>query len=145
MDKLSELASEKNIHVFLEKYKITNDQGQKLDFKDHNYMWDVYEDLSPRQAILKAAQITASTCFNIKALWIAKNKGMDIIYSLPSSSDIKDFVAGKTNRLIANNDIFQKWTKDKDSIEQKQVGNNIIYYRGTWTERAAIAIPARLS
>lgn len=141
---LSTLAAEKNIHVFLEKYGITNDQGEKLDFKDHAYLWDIYEDFSPRQAILKAAQIGFSTCANIKALWAAKNRGMDIIYSLPSASDIKDFVSGKTNRLIANNRILQAWTADKDSIEQKRVGANVIYFRGTWTERAAIAIPADL-
>ncbi|MEI8345297.1 MAG: phage terminase large subunit family protein [Candidatus Omnitrophota bacterium] len=85
-----------------------------------------------------------STAANIKALWLAKNKKLDIIYSLPSASDIKDFVGGKTNRLIANNPVFQEWTADKDSIEQKRVGSNVIYFRGTWTERAAIAIPADL-
>jgi Phage terminase large subunit (GpA) len=141
---LSELAAEKNIHVFLETYGVTNDQGEPLDFKDHAYLWDIYEDFSPRQAILKAAQIGISTCINIKALWLAKNRGMDIIYSLPSASDIKDFVSGKTNRLIANNAILAKWTEDKDSIEQKGVGSNVLYFRGTWTERAAIAIPADL-
>ncbi len=144
MSDLAKLASEKNIQVFLEYYTITNDQGQKLDFKDHPYLWDIYEDFSPKQAIRKAAQIGFSTTANIKALWLAKNRGMDIIYSLPSASDIKDFVSGKTNRLIAGNPIFQEWTQDKDSIEQKRVGNNVIYFRGTWTERAAIAIPADL-
>lgn len=139
-----EIAATQSILKFLDYYHITNDQGQELDFKDHEYMWDVYSDFSPKIAVLKAAQITASTCFNLKALWLAKNKGMDIIYSLPSSSDIKDFVSGKTNRLITNNPILQEWTIDKDSIEQKKVGSNVIYYRGTWTERAAIAIPADL-
>ncbi len=133
-----------NIHIFLEQYAITNDQGQKLDFYDHPFMWDIFEDWSPQIVGKKAAQITWSTCFNIKALYAAKYFGMDIIYTLPSSSDIKDFVSGKTNRLIANNPIFGEWTKDKDSIEQKKVGDNIMYFRGTWTERAAIAIPADL-
>lgn len=136
--------SERQIHIFLEAYQISNDQGDTLDFKDHAYLWDIFQDFSPRQAILKAAQIGMSTCVNIKALWLAKNKGMDIIYTLPSSADIREFVSGKTNRLINNNPIFQEWTEDKDSIEQKQVGKNIIYYRGTWSERAAIAIPADL-
>lgn len=136
--------ADRNIHVFLEAYNITNDQGEKLDFKEHPYLWDIYEDFSPRQAILKAAQIGMSTTINIKALWLAKNKHMDIIYSLPSSADIKDFVSGKTNRLISNNQIFQEWCEDKDSIEQKRVGDNVIYFKGTWTERAAIATPADL-
>lgn len=141
---LIEKLAERNIQVFLEAYGITNDQGEKLDFKEHQYLWDIFQDFAPRQAILKAAQIGMSTCINIKALWIAKNKGMDIIYTLPSSADIREFVSGKTNRLINNNPIFQEWTEDKDSIEQKQVGKNVIYYRGTWSERAAIAIPADL-
>lgn len=141
---LVKAAAERNIHVFLEAYGITNDAGEKLDFKDHAYLWDIYEDLSPKQAILKAAQIGFSTTANIKALWIAKNLGLDIIYTLPAANDIQDFVSGKTNRLISNNPIFQEWTADKDSIAQKRVGDNVIYYKGTWTERAAIATPADL-
>ena len=139
-----EIACTQSILLFLDYYHISNDQGQLLDFKDHSYLWDIYKDFSPKQAILKAAQIGFSTTANIKALWLAKNRGMDIIYSLPSASDIKDFVSGKTNRLIDYNSIFQQWTADKDSIEQKRVGNNVIYFKGTWTERAAIATPADL-
>lgn len=139
-----EQAAQQSILKFLDHYHISNDQGQELDFKQHEYLWDIYKDFSPKQVILKAAQIGFSTMANIKALWLAKNRGLDIIYSLPSAADIKDFVSGKTNRLIANNSIFQQWTEDKDSIEQKHVGNNVIYFRGTWTERAAIAIPADL-
>ena len=144
MDEKELYASTQSIHLWLESYQVTNDQGEVLDFREHEYMWEVYKDFSPFQAILKAAQITASTCLNLKALWLAKNKGMDIIYSLPSASDIREFVSGKTNRLIMNNPILQEWTQDKDSIEQKKVGNNIIYFRGTWNERQAIAIPADL-
>lgn len=133
-----------NIHLFNEIFSISNDQGDKLDFKDHPFLWDIFGDFTPKQAILKAAQIGFSTTANIKALWLAKNRGMDIIYSLPTANDVREFVSGKTNRLISNNPIFQEWTQDKDSIEQKRVGNNVIYFRGTWTERAALAIPADL-
>ena len=139
-----EKIAEQAIGYFIKHYNITNDQGELLDFKDHAYLKQIYTDFTPKQAILKAAQIGFSTTANIKALWLAKNKGMDIIYSLPSASDIKDFVSGKTNRLIDYNPIFQQWTADKDSIEQKRVGNNVIYFKGTWTERAAIATPADL-
>lgn len=133
-----------SIHVFLEKYGITNDQGQKLDFKEHAFMWDVYKDWSSKLVCMKAAQITFSTTMINKCLWLARYRGMDIIYSLPTVSDVGDFVAGKVNRLINNNPIFQQWTADKDSIEQKSIGKNKIYFRGTWTERAALATPADL-
>src|ERR1017187_4584338 len=141
---IDDLLATEFISAFILKHRITNDQGEKLDFIDHPYLLDIYDDFTPKQAVLKAAQIGFSTTANIKALWLAKNKGMDIIYSLPSAADIKDFVSGKTNRLIDNNAIFQQWTADKDSIEQKRVGNNVIYFKGTWTERAAIATPADL-
>lgn len=132
------------IGFFLKHYKITNDQGQPLDFKDHAYLKEIYTDFSPKQAILKAAQIGFSTTVNIKALWAAKNMKMDIIYSLPSGGDVNDFVSGKTNRLIANNPIFQTWTADMDTIDQKHVGQNVLYFKGTWSDRAAIATPADL-
>ncbi len=134
----------RNIHIFNEVYGITNDQGEKLDFKDHPFLWDIFSDFSPELCCRKAAQIGFSTMANIKALWLAKNRKLDIIYSLPAANDIREFVAGKTNRLINNNPIFQTWTEDKDSIEQKRVGNNNIYFRGTWTDRAALMIPADL-
>lgn len=141
---IAEQFAEVNMHCFLEHYGVTNDQGNKLDFKEHNFLWDIYSDFSPNQAILKAAQIGFSTAANIKSLWLAKNRRMDIIYSLPTAGDVNEFVSGKTNRLIANNEIFQKWTADKDSIAQKKVGDNIIYFRGTWVDRAALMISADL-
>jgi ribosomal protein L24E len=148
MEKLRQ-PEERDILFFLEKYQISNDQGQKLDFVDHPFLIDIYQDNSPELVCLKAAQIGFSTLANIKAMWLAKNKrsdgyGFDIIYSLPSASDMNLFVSSKTNRLIANNPIFQEWTDDKDSIEQKRIGKSTIHFRGTQTEQAALAIPADL-
>jgi ribosomal protein L24E len=141
--------SKVSIYVFLEHYLITNDQSQKLDFIDHPFLYDIYGDWSKEIVCLKAAQIGFSTMANIKIMWLAKNwrkdgYGFDIIYSLPSASDMNLFVSSKTNRLIANNPIFQEWTDDKDSIEQKKIGKSTIHFRGTQTEQAALAIPADL-
>lgn len=134
-----------SIHAFIDRYNIKTDTGIPLDFKDHQFMWDIYRDMSPKQVIMKAAQITMSTCATLKALWIAKNKQMDLIYTLPTESDRNSFVGGKVNRIIAQNPILLEWTKDKDSVEQKQVGNNFIHFRGTWTQKAAIMIPSDLN
>lgn len=139
-----EVYAQKSIYGFLEHSNAVNDQGLPLDFYDHAFMWDIYGDWSPEIALLKAAQVTCSTCFTYKTLFAAKNFGWDIIYSLPTADDAKDFVSGKVNRLIANNPILSTWTEDKDSVEQKRVGKNNIYYKGTWSERAAIRVPADL-
>lgn len=136
---------EYSIHAFLDKYNIKTDTGVVLDFRDHAFMWDVYKDLSPKQAIMKAAQVTMSTCAILKAFWISKYRQIDLIYTLPTESDRNIFVGSKVNRIIAQNPILQDWVKDKDSIEQKQVGNNSIHFRGTWTQRTAIMVPSDLN
>lgn len=140
-----EALSKQNIHIFLEYYQIKNEQGILIDFKNHAFLWDMYADFTPKQAVLKAAQIGATTEEIIKTLWLAWAKRMDIIYILPTQTDVVQFSGGKVNRIIANNPIFQRLTKDKDTVEQKQVGDNIIYYRGSWGQKQAIMVSSDLN
>jgi hypothetical protein len=137
--------SDHSIHAWLQEHKVKTETGVKLDFKDHLFMFDVYSDESPFIVCEKAAQITFSTMAIIKKFWMSKKRKLDIIYTLPSASDIKDFVGAKVNRIIQQNQILQDYVSDKDTIEQKRVGESIIYYRGTWTDRAAIAVSADLT
>lgn len=134
-----------DIRIFLELHQIKNEQGTVLDFKDHAFLWDIYGDFAPKQVILKAAQIGFSTLAIIKSLWTAKYKGIDLIYTLPTADDVNDFVSGKVNRIVSQNPIFQEFVKDKDSIEQKRVGDHVVYYRGTWTQKAALMITSDLN
>lgn len=126
------------------KYKIKNESGKEISFYDHMYLWDIYNDLSPQMVCLKAAQIGFSTLAILKTFWLAHNKKLDIIYSLPTTSDVYQFVGGKTNRFIGQNPILQEYTKDKDTIDQKQIGNSMVYYKGTFVERAALMTSADL-
>lgn len=134
-----------SIHAWLDQNNIKTDTGVPLDFRAHSFMWDIYKDMSQKQVIMKAAQVTMSTCAILKAFWIAKYRKMDLIYTLPTESDRNTFVGGKVNRLISQNPALLEWTKDKDSVEQKQVGDNFIHFRGTWTQKAAIMIPSDLN
>lgn len=136
---------ERNIHIFLEENHIKNEQGLPLDFKDHAFLWDIYQDMSPLQVILKPPQIGLTVLNLLKALWVAKNKHKDIIYTLPTQADVWDMAGGKVNRLIAQNPILQQWTKDHDSVEQKTVGDNIIYWRGTFTAKQAMMVSSSLN
>ena len=135
---------EHSIITWIFNQRIKTETGEPLDLRDHLFLYDIYRDFSPKQVIMKGAQIGFSTLAILKTMWLAKNRGMDIIYTLPSANDVVDFAGGKVNRIIATNPILQEWVQDKDSVEQKKVGNNIIYWRGTWTERAAIMVSADL-
>lgn len=139
------MLSEVSIVAWITEHGIKNEAGNPIDFRDHLFLLDIYEDQSPKLVCYKAAQIGFSTMAILKSLWLAKHRKLDIIYTMPSSSDMKDFVGGKVNRIISQNPVLLDYVKDKDSIEQKQVGDNIVYYRGTFTEKAAIAVSSDLN
>src|SRR5438309_353936 len=137
--------SDISIHAWIQENRLKTEQGNPISFKDHLFLFDVYRDLSPKQVVLKAAQIGLSTLEILKAFWVSKNLGLDIIYTLPTEDDRNEFVSGKVNRLIAQNPVLAEYVKDKDSVEQKRVDNNLIYYRGTWTKKAAIMVSSDLN
>jgi hypothetical protein len=101
--------------------------------------------MTPKQVVQKPAQVGESTKNILKSLHTTQYLKLDIIYTLPTANDVKDFVSGKVNRIVANNPILEKWIKDKDSVEQKRVGNNVIYYRGTWTDKTAMMVSSDLN
>ena len=135
---------EKTPTSWINKYQIKNESGKEISFYDHIFLWDIYNDFSPQMVCLKAAQIGFSTLAILKTMWLAKHQKMDIIYSLPTSSDVNQFVGGKTNRIISQNPVLQEYTKDKDTIDQKQIGDSMVYYKGTFVERAALMTSADL-
>jgi hypothetical protein len=134
--------SDVNIHAWIQENKIKNEKGERIDFRQHLFLYDIYEDNSDNLVIMKAAQVGASTLEIIKNTFDAKRYRMDIIYTLPTDGDVSVFVGGKVNRIIANNPILLQYIADKDSIEQKAIGESMIYFRGTWTKKAAIMVTA---
>jgi len=137
--------SDISIHAWLSEHQIKNEAGIILDFRDHLFLFDIYSDQSPKLVCYKAAQIGFTTMALLKSIWLAKMKRMDCIYTMPSVTDVREIIGGKLNRLIANNPILLEYVKDKDAIEQRQFGDNIIYYRGTWSEKAAIGVSSDLN
>ena len=130
------------IHPWLRENQICNEKGNRIEFDKHPFLFRIYADQSQFLTIMKAAQVGLSTCAILKNHNDAKQHKMDIIYTLPTDSDVRTFVGGKVNRIIANNKTMLEDVADKDSIEQKQIGNSMIYFRGTWTKKAAIMVTA---
>ncbi len=127
------------------KHNLKNETGFPIDFEKRRWQIDMWNDLSPKQVTLKPPQIGETIKNLIKSFYVAKKLKKDIIYTLPTEDDVKDMAGGKINRIIAQNPILQEWVRDKDSVEQKQVGENIIYYRGTWTSKAAMMVSSSLN
>jgi hypothetical protein len=127
------------------KHQITNEAGLPLTFDDRKWAWDMYNDLSQFQVTLKPPQIGETVKNIVKSFWVAKKMHKDIIYTLPTASDVNDMAGGKINRIVAQNPILKEWVKDKDTVEQKSVGDNIIYYRGTFSSKQAMMVSSDLN
>jgi hypothetical protein len=132
-------------YIFIKLRGIKNEMGQLLSFKDRAFLVEILEDRSHFQVILKAPQIGMTVLQLIKSFWWAFFEKVDIIYTLPTESDVQDMAGGKINRIIAQNPIFRSWTHDHDTVSQKQVGDNMIYYRGTFTQRAAMMVTSKVN
>lgn len=144
-DEEIEQAFEEQPILWVLKNDIKNEVGRSLEFEKRRFLIDIYNDVSPLQVLLKPPQIGATLAQIIKAFFVAKKLKRDIIYTLPTDSDVTDMVGGAFNRIIAQNPVLMKWVKDHDTIEQKFVGGNIIRFRGTFTPKQATMVPSGLN
>lgn len=131
--------------LWVKKHKILTETGLPIDFSKRKFLWDIYNDLSPKQALLKPPQIGATVMSMLKAMWVAKKLKKDIIYTLPTATDVIDIVGGSTNRIIVQNPILKGWVKDHDTVEQKSVGDNLVRFRGTFSPKQATMVPSSLN
>jgi phage terminase large subunit GpA-like protein len=131
--------------LWVEAHKIKNEAGLPIEFKDHYFMMDFYNDMSPLQVMLKAPQIGATVAEIIKSFHCARYKKWDIIYTLPTQGDVSDMAGGKINRIVAQNPVLGDWVKEHDTVEQKSIGDSIIYYRGTYSNKQAMMVSSDLN
>lgn len=129
-----------SIHAWIQNNQIKTETGQPLDFHTHRYLFDIYRDESKYLCCVKAGQIGFSTMAILKTIWLSRNKNIDIGYILPTVEMVQKFVGSKVNRMSQQNPVIQTWMKDKDSISQKQIGENYIHYLGAMTDRSAIML-----
>lgn len=129
-----------SIHAWLTFEHIKTETGQELDFYSHRYLHDVYSDESPFLCCIKAGQIGFSTMAILKTIWLTRNRRFDVGYILPTVEMVQKFVGSKVNRIAQQNPSIRDLMKDKDSISQKQIGENYIFYLGAMTDRSAVML-----
>lgn len=140
---MTTLLEQASLHAFIALNGVRTETGEVLDFRKYRFMFDIYSDRSDLLVCMKAAQIGFTTFEILKTAHECKFERYDILYVLPTADDVKRFSGGKTNKILAHNPMMAAWTKDKDSVEQKQFGNNTVYYQGSWVDRAALMITAK--
>lgn len=129
--------------AWLLKHGVKNENGTLMEFKDHSFLIDPFDDNTPRQVIRKCSQIGWSTLAILRSFHLAKYAGANIIHTFPSKNMSKDFVIPKVNPLIENNKVIRD-SVTYDSINIKKIGNRFIYYRGSYEQTEAISISAHI-
>lgn len=123
-------------YEWITKNKFKNENGQVMEFDDRGFMIQPLCDESKNLAVLKASQVGFSTMSIFKAAFHNIKYGHNVIYTLPTDSDVQDFNKGKTNMIIGNNPDMKSYMVD-DSVHLKSFrtldGTNVgfTYFKGT--------------
>ena len=123
--------------------QVVSEKGDLLDFGDRLFLVDILTDWSQEIVIKKCAQIGGSVTFSLKALFAVIKFGWNIMYTFPTDSDVSEFVASKTNKILAQNPKVFKGI-DSDNIERKEFNSRFIFFKGTVSKTAAIMTTADL-
>jgi len=120
---------------------IVNEKGEPFDFKDRPWLIDILCDWNPNIVVTACAQVGKSVTFTVKVTFGIKHYKFNIIYTMPTDDDVKEFVASKVNKFLqANRHEFKGM--DTDSIERKEINSRFLYYKGTISKTAAISTSA---
>lgn len=121
---------------------IKNERGVPLEFVKHNFLFDIARDKNKNIVVKKCAQIGCSILFILRAYWFAKYMGLSTIYTMPSDSDIYEFVPTKVDKIYQNNEeIRVSLTKDTTGlkgIDEKA----FLYFKGTRSKSAPLSTTA---
>jgi len=130
-----------SILAWLKQSGLKSEKGEPLVFHDRLFWLDILADWNPSIVIKGAAQIGKSVNFTLKVLYAMRNLGISFIYSFPTDSDVREFVASKVNPLIRENrHVFGEM--DSDNIERKEFGGRFVHFKGTISKTAGISTTA---
>ena len=129
--------------IWVKENNFVNEKGELITFDNHLFQWQIFADMNPEQCIKKCAQVGISVLMNLKVFHLAKYRGITTIYTMPSDTDVWEFVKTKTDKIYISNPELRK-DLVSDNIGLKQVGNNFIYFKGAISKTAPISTTADL-
>ena len=120
------------------------ENGLAVDFKDHKYLIEPYQDDHPNQCHKKGTQIGGSTMFILKSIYkCIKHLPLGCIYYFPTDTDVQDFSKGRITPLIQKNpNTIGKYMTDTDTVGLKRVGQSFLYLRGMKSAIRVKSVPA---
>lgn len=132
-----------NLSTWIEKYVVLEGKPMNMSGK-YKFQADIVNNASRVVNTLKCAQIGLSTTSMAYFLaGLATQPKFSVIYALPTASDAAKLTTTKVNPLIYGSPRLKALiSKEVDSVELKQFGENFLFTRGSKSETAALSISA---
>lgn len=138
-----ELLNINSAYEWIIKNGFKNENGVPMEFVDRDFMIAPLMDESKLLAVLKCSQVGFSTMSIFKAAFHNIKYGHNIIYTLPTDSDVQEFNKAKTNMILDNNADMRGFIVD-DTVHTKSFrtldGSNVgfTFFKGTYGTSASI-------
>lgn len=138
-------AQRKSFMEWVVQNKVKTERGTPVEFREHLFMYDIYEDWAPKQVTQKCSQIGFSLMAVLKSHYAAKMREYNVVYTLPTFDFIRKFVPDKVDKVIeANSHAMGSWIKDKKAtLDQKQVGDRTIYFTSAFEHKSQLGESAK--
>lgn len=132
-----------NAYEWIVQNGFRNENGKIMEFEDRSFMIQPLCDENKLLAVLKCSQVGFSTMSIFKAAFHNIKYGHNIIYTLPTDSDVQEFNKAKTNMILDNNPDMRGFIVD-DTVHTKSFrtldGSNtgFTFFKGTYGQSASI-------
>ena len=122
-----------------------HDPDRNWSFAGHEYQTDIMADMSDEVVAQKCSQVGASELWvRLMLAMLGLSKSMTMIYVLPTSGFARKFSKARIDPIIQQSPTLRDiLSRDVDSSELKQLGNNFLYIAGSYGQNSAISVPAR--
>lgn len=147
---LTELAglSAENPYAFAQAH-LRTERAEYLDFGGRPYLIDVLRDRRREHVCVACAQSGKTVSYLAKVFWHlmfpGAKRSRTAIYTFPTKEDVTEFSAARAKTMLRSSPLMAQSQGDVDQAGLKKLTNgSAIYFRGTWTDRAAISVPADL-
>lgn len=142
-----DIISRASIIPWIRLIDLATSKGIPLNWHNHPFMVQPMMDWSSNIVFKKAGQIGFSTTALTKILYQASKKNLAVIYTLPTTSDIRKFVTARVDPMLENSKFLSAKMKPDgsvlaDSTELKRLGGSSLYFRGSWVKTQAQSIDA---
>ncbi|MDZ4209639.1 MAG: phage terminase large subunit family protein, partial [Candidatus Curtissbacteria bacterium] len=85
-------------------------RGEPLDFENHKYLVDIYQDQFPNLVFQKASQMGISERLVSEAVWVCDRLHKNSMYIFPTSSQLGDFVQARLEPVFNLSDYLSRIT-----------------------------------